>query len=118
MTDKYEEKYLKYKQKYLELKSQIGGLSIGDKFSDRVSGKNGIILSKVPGDDKDIRYKVRFDGETEDKELPRSQIKPRGLAALRSLAKVAKKNAVIGARAAASATASAARSAADTYKKQ
>lgn len=118
MTDKYEEKYLKYKQKYLELKSQIGGLSIGDKFSDRVSGKNGIILSKVPGDSTDIKYKVRFDGETEDKELPRSQIKPRGLAALRSLAKVAKKNAVIGARAAASATASAARSASDTYKKQ
>ena len=129
MTDKYEEKYLKYKQKYLELKSQIGGLSIGDKFSDRVSGKNGIILSKVPGDSTDIKYKVRFDGETEDKELPRSQIKPRGLAALRSLAKVAKKNAVIGAqlaakhgaiaaRATASATASAARSAADTYKKQ
>ena len=26
MTDKYEEKYLKYKQKYLELKNQIGGI--------------------------------------------------------------------------------------------
>ena len=118
MTDKYEEKYLKYKQKYLELKSQIGGLSTGDKFTDKLSGKNGIILSKVPGDSKDILYKVRFDGESEDKELPRSQITPKGFAAFRSAAKVAKKNTVIGAKAAASATASAARSAADTYKKQ
>jgi hypothetical protein len=118
MTDKYEEKYLKYKQKYLELKSQIGGLSTGDKFTDKVSGKNGIILSKVPGDSKDIVYKVRFDGESEDKELPRSQITPKGFAAFRSAAKVVKKNAVIGAKAAASATASAARSAADTYTTQ
>jgi hypothetical protein len=118
MTDKYEEKYLKYKQKYLELKSQIGGLSIGDKFTDKVSGKNGIILSKVPGSDADIKYKVRFDGESEDKELPRSQIVPKGFAAFRSAAKVAKKNTVIAANYAAKKSSEAAASAAKTYTEQ
>jgi hypothetical protein len=115
MTDKYEEKYLKYKQKYLELKSQIGGLSIGDKFTDKVSGKNGIILSKVPGNDADIKYKVRFDGESEDKELPRSKIVPKGFAAFRSAAKFAKKKTVIAANYAAEKSSDAAKFAAKTY---
>ena len=116
MTDKYEEKYLKYKQKYLELKSQIGGLEKGNTFEHRVTGKKGVIVSKIAGTDTDIKYNVIFDGETEVKVVPRSEIKPTGWAAAVSAAKLAKKKAVIGAKAAASATASAARSASETYK--
>ena len=113
MTDKYEEKYLKYKQKYLELKSQIGGLEKGNTFEHRVTGKKGVIVSKIAGTDTDIKYNVIFDGETEVKVVPRSEIKPTGWAAAVSAAKLAKKKAVIGAKAAASATASAASSAAN-----